>query len=468
MIRIHSFLSALVITMILPGVAMANCGKANSLCSATTASVKASIKDPKCKASAGCLDCVAKSVVGNGQQGAQCQASSATQKSNASQKIASGLYMATAITCTTACAFSLTPAGASTAQALSKVCGGLGLVDGIVDIGMALAAGDMAGGMMGAIGGRDAAKSSISMVKHGLEVAEKDGIKKVTKQAKSMVCINAGIYLATAVMKQISQQNTKKAAETSCSNVESLADITGTSVQSCLASAGSVTPPSSALAGIYAATAETFPTITTDDVNHNPAIAGDTGKFMQAMQPDLNAAIAGGKIDLNALAKRLDNGESVSSIAAEAGAPPELVAATKEFEVKAKAGGTSPLLASLMGSGAGGYSSSGSGSLAGNTMESNGDLSFGANVAAPGEGAASLDIDKKAVIKTPVVGMDGDVFHGAYSGSIFDIVTYRLKAQKGDYAELDPEGRMNRLFNGYGEPGAKTTARSPASDKSAK
>jgi hypothetical protein len=446
---------------------MGSCGKANSLCSATTASVKASIADPKCKASASCMDCVARSVVSNGQQGTQCQAASATQKSNTSQKIASAFYMATAITCSISCGITLTVYGSSLERPLSQACGALGLANSVLDIGLALTSGDIAGGMMSAISGIASAQSSIALAKSGVGLATKTIAETAKKKAVSMVCINAGIYLATAVMKVSSQQKIKKAADASCSNVESLAGITGTSVQSCLAAAGSVRPPSSALPGLYAATAETFPTITTSDIEHNPAIAGDTGKFMQAMKADLDTAVGTGKVDLNALAKRLDDGESVSSIAAEAGAPPALLTATKEFEEKVKAGEKSPLLASLSG-GSAGYSASGTTTVESGGNAGPGDLSFGGgNMAAPGEGAASLDIEKKSEAIAPTVGMDGDVFHGAYSGTIFDIVTSRLKAQKGDYAELDPEGRMNRLFNGYGEPGKKS-ARSPASDKSAK
>ncbi len=458
--RFHSFLSLLTIAMILPGVAMAG-NTCDQLCGATTDSVKKSITDPKCKASSTCMDCVAKSVVG-GQQGVQCQAYGASKKSANKQTISTALYLATGITCGISCFITMTPYGKGLQQPLSKACGGLGLAASAADVLGAISSGDMAGGMMGAIGSLATAKNSISMVKNGVTSATHTVQGESIKQAKSMVCMNAGIYLATSVMKAMSQKKMKDSQGSSCGNIQNLAG-TDSPVQACLASAGSVQAPSTALAGIYAATAESYPTVKVDDVNRSDATAGKTGQFMKDMKGDLETAVSTGKVDLNDIAKRLDKGEDVSSIIAGAGLPEGLTGAVKDFEEKAKAGGKSDYLASLSG---GGYSSSGTATAATGDKGDSGssELAYGhSGGVTPGEGATELEVEQKpSTTEAQSVGIDGDVFHGAYSGTIFDIVTSRLKAQKGNYAELDPEGRMNRLFNGFGESGAKG-ARSPAS-----
>jgi hypothetical protein len=144
----------------------------------------------------------------------------------------------------------------------------------------------------------------------------------------------------------------------------------------------------------------------------------------------------------------------------------DLVDAIKEAGSQINAEGTSKI-AALMGQGST-TAIAGSQGQAPKQSSDFGDLNFGNSGATPGEGATSLDIDRKPAQSATAPGLDdSDVFHGAYLGTIFDIVTNRLKAQKGNYAELDPEGRMNRLFNGYGEPGSKPV-RKPASDRSAK
>lgn len=460
--RFQSWLSALTIAMVLPGVARAG-GTCDQLCGATKDSVKSAIADPKCRGSATCSDCVANSVI-TGQQGTQCQGYTSTKKSSTSQTIATVLYTATGITCSIACGITLTGYGSSMLQPLSKACGGLGLVTSVADIGMAIAANDIAGGLMGAVGGVATATKNIGVLKHGVQTVVTATGKKATAQAKSLVCINAAIYMGTAVMKGISQKKLKKAQTESCGIVESLAQAANAPVQACLASAGSTGPTSTTVASFFTPTPETFPVISTDDVVHQAAVGGQTGAFMQDMKADLDAAVAAGKIDLNDIAKRLNNGEDVSAIAASAGVPSQIMDPLKEFEEKAKAGQTSAYLASL--SGSGGYS--GGAVAAKESANGNEGLAFGnAADATPGEGAESLEIDRKPA-EAGLAG-DGDVFHGAFAGTIFDIVTSRLKAQKGNYAELAPEGRMNRLFNGYGDPATKGARRpAAAGDRSAK
>jgi len=132
----------------------------------------------------------------------------------------------------------------------------------------------------------------------------------------------------------------------------------------------------------------------------------------------------------------------------------------KNAEEQVKNSNTTQLMAVLgQGSGTTGYAATGGGA---DPHAGTGDLSFGSNSASPGEGFTSLEIDRNPASSSTALSNDADVFHGTYSGTIFDIVTSRLKAQKSDYAELDPESRMNRLFNGYGEPGSKAV-RKPAS-----
>jgi hypothetical protein len=92
------------------------------------------------------------------------------------------------------------------------------------------------------------------------------------------------------------------------------------------------------------------------------------------------------------------------------------------------------------------------------------ELGFGSDSATPAEGADSLGFDRKpSNAGGPQLGTDGDVFHSQFGGSIFDIVSIRIKETKDAYAELEPAGRMNRVFNGFSDP-----KRKPAASASAK
>jgi hypothetical protein len=461
-------ISALTIGFTVPGLAL-GASTCDQLCSATKDSVKSLVSDPKCKSSADCLDCVATSVLGS-QQGAQCDGYKSAKKSSTTQVVSASLYTATGIACGIACAVTMIPAyGNSQASTMTKLCGGLGLATAATDVAFALTSNDIAGGLMGAVGGIGTAKSNLGYMGKGIEQLRfsatdvTEGVKgavegKLTeagKQAKSYVCINTAIYLGTGVLKTLSVAKMKKSSATSCGIVESLASTANGPVQACLASAGAANPTSTTLSGMFSlTTTNTFPTVSTDDVNRQEIVSGKTGDFMRDMKADLDAASAAGKIDLNDIAKRIDNGESVSAIAAGAGLPSEITDPLKEFEEKAAKGGRSPYLASLSGGNTGGYTS-GSGRLNASAGGSAYDeLSFGGgSTASPGEGADTLEIERKPSSNAVVGASDeGDVFHESFGGTIFDIVTYRLKEQKGNYAELVPEGRMNRLFNGYSDP----------------
>lgn len=470
--RFHSFFTVLTVVLTLPGVAMAG-GTCETLCSVTKDSVKNQIADPKCKANPGCMDCVANSVLGS-QQGGQCQAYSSSKKGNTKQIISTSLYTITGIACGVACAVTMIPGyGTSQTETMSRICGGLGLVTAVSDIGFALTSNDIAGGLLGAIGGIGTASKNVQLVKNtagalktATETVGKNTLTEAGKKAKSNVCLNTAVYLGTAVMKGISLSKMSKATQQSCANVESLASGAGSAVQSCLPNSDptkSIT--SSTLAGIFSPTPENFPLVSTSDITTNEAVAGATGEMMKAMKADLDAAAAAGVFNANDIAKRLAQGESVTDIAAGSGLPSQITDPLKEFEAKAKTGETSALFASL----SGGYTGGGGSAVADSSATGNESFSFGNSGATPGEGADSLEIERKpaATDELAAVGSDGDVFHGAYAGTIFDIVTHRLKAQKGNYAELDPASRMNRLFNGLSDPNSNS-ARKPASDKAAK
>jgi len=75
-------------------------------------------------------------------------------------------------------------------------------------------------------------------------------------------------------------------------------------------------------------------------------------------------------------------------------------------------------------------------------------MNFGS--AATEGGVQSLDIERIPASETQSgLVNDGDILHSAFGGTIFDIVSLRIKEQKGKYAEAEPEGRMNRAFNGF-------------------
>jgi hypothetical protein len=250
----------------------------------------------------------------------------------------------------------------------------------------------------------------------------------------------------------------QKAADRTCNQAEGRGNSTPTIAMSCLSPTQLQSVGGGSGPGLFTATPQNFTSVKIDDVDRLSS-TGVIDPYLKEMKPDFQRGLDEGKIDLAAIGKRIESGEDVSSILAGTGVPSGIIDAIKEEEGKIKAGQESKLLAALDKSG--GYTP-GSGATAGvGTGTGVNEFAYGADSATPGEGATSMDIERKPAGEgLALLGADGDVFHTKFGGSIFDIVSLRIKETKGAYAELEPAARMNRVFNGYSDP-----KRAPASTR---
>jgi hypothetical protein len=448
---IPSILFGMAILGTLPHPAVAGACSADAFCNNTASAIKSLISDPKCKADASCVQCVANSV-GNGQIADYCSAYQATSKSSTLQVVSAGMFGVTSGVCLLACAIQKNPVTGATGAGptLSRLCRGAALVDTAYDFVSSLTSNDPSGLVSGALG-LDSAFKDI------FETKVVEGITKTTKTLKMKTklgaCLTGGLYFYLAANKMKSLGGMKKSKRQSCDIISKFGSSTQAATQSCQGGGVSTSPPpSTQLAGLFSATPETFSALTIQNgASQLASTASDA--FIKDMTGDLQTASDLGIFSLPDIAKKIDGGASASDVIGTFGLPPEMNALMKDIERRVDAGEHFKLPPGMED----GYSG-GSGNLLGSTGAGGlGDLSFGSGGATPGEGANSLDIERKPAQTTDNLGLDNnsDVFHEAFTGTIFDIVTHRLKAEKGNYAELDPAGRMNRLFNGYREPAAK-------------
>ncbi|MBS1961363.1 MAG: hypothetical protein JST04_04035 [Bdellovibrionales bacterium] len=384
--------------------------------------------------------------LGMGQTQSYCSAYQSTSKGKTKQTISTVMYDATALTCLTACFMSKSVYASAAGQALGKVCTGLGLAASAYDFISALTANDPAGIAMGALSAYQTAKGAVTIAK-----VVKDGAQttKVSLNAKSKSdsCVTGVIMTGLAVFKHISQGKMNKNKQDQCDIINQMSSNANNAVMACTQAKPNTNSNTSSLSGLFQVTPENFSSLTVNDgAQHLGATAGD--QFIKDMQPDLEKAVSAGVFNPADLAKKVDSGASASDVIGAGNIGPEMAALVKDIDRRIQGGEQFKSLADL----GGGYSGGAGGGLADQSSNPNGELAFGGPAGAtPGEGASdSLEIDRKPASAANLAGLeDGDVFHGAFGGTIFDIVTNRLKAEKSNYAELDPEARMNRLFNGY-------------------
>lgn len=438
------FCSFSLLTGPLPSAMAAN--SCDSLCGVTAANAKNLINDANCKKSDTCVNCVVKAVTGS-QSGAYCSAYSDSNKGQGLQKVTATLNLASAAVCATACVMGMTPAG--TPVAWDRVCGFAGLANTALEVGMAIkdiAKGD--GNILSLGGSIISGAGSISMIRKVTTGVTKTMMQK----AMSPSCINAVLFGINGAAKIKSIKDLKKSGQSACDSAQSLTSMVEGNVQSCLAALP--TPPikGSSSAGMFAATASAFTPPTPDAVDHLAATIG-TDKYLKNVKSDLTLATDAGKLDMNEIGKKVDSGESAANILSAAGMPENMTDMVKEAEGRINRGETSPLLASITGDSY--KSGSGSATVAGGSGID--EMGFGGSGGAtPGESNSVLEIFRApASTASLAASQDGDVFHASYNGTIFDIVSGRIKERKSQYSELEPEGRVNRIFNGYSDPKAK-------------
>ncbi len=445
-----------------------------NLCGVTSQNAKEMIQDPACKSSESCSNCVA-SALTTSQAGAYCSAYSNSEKGKAGQIINASINTAATITCGTACAMGLIPGvGTATMEAWNRVCGFSGLAVTTVEIGYTIAnlvkgqdtelltlATTAVGvkGTLSTIGAKKASATAAELAS-SMAGATTESIDQAKNAAQRTIgraaCWNVVTYGIAAASKIASISKMNDASKQSCEYAKNLAGAPGGTVQSCLAAAGSSLPPSSGLQGLFTPTADTFKAPTLDDVNRFQATT-DADRYLKEMLGDLKMAEGAGKFSLADIAKRIKAGESASSIMAGAGLPESAVAQVKTAEDRIAKGDRSPLLAHLTGGGA--YVTGEGGGRRGSPSADYAEMAFGEG-ATPGEGAGAIEIERAPAKSAMTLFEDGDVFHSSFPGTIFDIVSLRIRDQKGSYAEVEPQGRMNRVFNGYSDP--KNTKRSSA------
>ena len=448
MSRFSSLLSSLTIALLVPSLAYA--GNCDTLCSLNANNAKERMTNPACKNDPTCVSCVSQSL-GQSQSGMQCAAYGKSQKGKTGEIINAAINTAATITCGVACGLSNAGPAAAGSVAWGKICGFAGLAVTATEVGFTVAnlikgeKGDWLGLATKALG----AQANLNLAKTGTAPVI-EAQSTVGKMIANPACLNTVMFGVAAAMKIASVGKMGKASADACTNAQSLASGLDSSIQGCLAAKKlNASTSSTSLAGFFTPTHESFPVPTIDDADHQ---AASVGQYLKNMKSDMKFAETQGKFNLADIAKKIESGSGISDLIADQGIPSQLTDAIKSAEDQMKKTDTSALLAAVNGAPAAGNVSVhvDSGMSRGDSSE----LAFG-STATPGEGAESLEIERKPAQAVSTASLDGDVFHGAYHGTIFDIVTDRLKAQKGNYAELDPEGRMNRLFNGYGEPGRK-------------
>lgn len=461
-VRSIAFILMMTIAMSTGAIADNSCG----MCTKIRAQGNAVLNNPACQKDPACVKCVQGALL-NSNSGLQCSAASAAKTGNAGEIIFATINTAATLTCATACTISLTTGSviSPAERAWAKVCGWTGMAVTATEVAYTIEqmiSGekiDYVGLAMQAYG----AKSSVATLSSKGVTQVLTGVSERRAIAGKMIanpaCMNFILFGVAAAAKIKSVGTSGGIAASACANAQQFADAPNATFQSCLTNPTSTKSPNDTqAAGFFAATVETFHATTVNDVKQLAASAANDG--LKSMAPDMQAAIDQGKLDMAAIGQKLRSGAGISEALSGAGINPILMDAMKNAEEQVKNSNTTQLMAVLgQGSGTTGYAATGGGA---DPHAGTGDLSFGSNSALPGEGFTSLEIDRNPAGSSTALSDDADVFHGTYSGTIFDIVTSRLKAQKSDYAELDPESRMNRLFNGYGEPGSKAV-RKPAS-----
>lgn len=462
-----SLLGSLLIATAVPGLAFAG-DSCENFCGKLDAEAKAALANPVCAKDPTCVKCVQSAQL-ESQSGLQCTAAGGSKKGKAGEVIYAAINTAATLVCGTACTMSLTPLlGQATEEAWRNACSYAGFGVTAAELGYTIA-NMIKGEKMDYLGLATKAygvTSSVGkIVKKGTEDALAKALSTKTlagKMIKNPACINTVMYGLAAQQKIKSIKRSSDSAKAACDNALKYQSPAGSPIQACLAPAlakNNITQ-STQLTGMYSATAEVYAKASIDDVTHLAATSA-LNDSLKSLKPDMDMAAAQGKLDYDGIAKKLDAGADLSSILADANLNPDLMSAIKNA-TDSMTDADAAKLSGVMGQG-GAPTYSAPAAFASTGGESGvGDLSFGGSGASPGEGSESLEIDRApAGAKVAGLADDGDIFHGAYGGTIFDIVTTRLKAEKSNYAELDPEGRMNRLFNGYRDTNAKS-ARKPA------
>jgi hypothetical protein len=439
----------------------AEAASCNDICSLNANNAKDMIRNAECKANKGCMDCVVQSLVGS-QSGAYCSGYEKSKKGEGIETVTTVLNTTAAVACGVACAW-------ASNEALGKVCaiGGLGIMAyevGATVVGLTKGENDI----MNIVGQSLALKGKLSSSINTLNniKAIKSGSEAAKKGLKNPACANAALFTLTASMKFISKNKMKKASQQSCQTVEQLATTLDGPVQACLAKASINTIGGTTLSGLIKTnTTITLPTPQIKDVSQYASTSKGTDPYLREMQNELQSAVDSGKINIADIASKLDSGVSPASILSGIeGLPSEVADAAKEMEKQMERGEKSEFLASVVG---GGYSASGAGNTRNVASISDpfSEMSFG-NEATPGEGHETLEIEKNAQTHSkPGFHAGDDIFHSGFPGTIFEIVTGRIQEQKDQYAELEPEGRMNRVFNGYSDPKSRSPASKPGAKK---
>jgi hypothetical protein len=449
----HGFLRvlALGLSIVLPMNSFAaNC---DALCDLSAANAQNMIADEKCKKDPACVDCVVQAAK-QSQSGAQCTGYNLAKKAKTGEVINASINTAATVLCGTGCAVSVATAGVSGA-AWDRACGFAGLAVTATEVGYTVA---------NLIKGKDANILGLA----GTALSAKGALKAVKKTSEEMAkkavgtsCLNAVIFGVAAAAKVASISKMKKAADRTCAQAEGRGNSTPTIAMSCLNPTQLPTVGGGSGPGLFTATPQNFTAVKVDDVDRLSS-TGVIDPFLKEMKPDFQRGSDEGKIDLASIGKRIESGEDVSSILADAGIPAGIIDAIKVEEGKIKAGQESKLLAAI--EKRNGYTTGAGATTVAGVATGVDEFAYGVDAATPGEGAASMDIDRKpAGDGIAILGADGDVFHAKFGGSIFDIVSIRIKETKGAYAELEPAARMNRVFNGYSDP-----KRAPAASSRAK
>lgn len=418
---------------------------AKSLCNNSKDAISQLIEDPKCKADAACVKCVG-TTLGDSQLATYCTAYDSTTKSKKKQDWAATIYYTTSGICLTSCALKNSEYGKALGETLAKVCTGLGVAAAGYDIISALAANDVTGGLLGLVGAAPALTSAVSLI------ANKAGTDAIGK-AKKNSCLSGATFLLLAVAKSVSTSKMKDAAKGQCDVLANFGKSAGAAVQSCQLGKDVPQPESTGGAGFFAATSETFSAPKIDDVVKELGVTA-SDQFIKDMRSDFDTMDKLGKLHFDEVAKKVDDGASPADIMSSFGLGSNVAALADNLEGRIKSGEKIRGLDAL----SGGYSAPGAGlaSTGGGTSE----MGFGNAGAAPGGASATLDIDRKPASVASALGTDGDILHSAFSGSIFDIISLRIKEQKSQYADAEPEGRMNRVFNGYTDRNRKPATKS--------
>lgn len=423
-----------------------------TLCGVTAANAKTMISDSKCKNSTSCVNCVVKNL-NQSQSGAYCTSYNKQTKGQNIEKITAVLNTAAAATCAASCAVS-----SVSGSALDRACGFMGIAIMVTEVGKTVA--DMVkgdGNLMGLATQAIAAKQTLSILKKGTQAATSNFMKPA--------CLNAVMFGITAGAKYSSMKKMKNGADASCQTVEQLAGVVAGPVQACLATNTSNSSGGTSLSGLFTATGSSYTVPALSDIDTYASTASGTDPFLRDMKNEIQSAMNAGNLDLDAISKKIDSGSSPSSILADAGLPSELTEIIKENEKRIEAGEHSKILASIIG---GGYAGGGTPSAVASTGTTGfSEMGFG-NDATPGESHDLLEIQRRPATKRPSLLGSDDIFHSSFPGTIFEIITDRIQEQKDQYVQAEPEGRMNRIFNGYSDPKNRAPAAAPGVKKDLK